>query len=102
MVTLAPELPGATQAIRDLSNAGVIVAVGHTEASAFLLLGRIGSMRMFLELIFKVAVPGYAPGKFKSMTGPFTEWMTLRRHFLLPYVMTWALYIVLSSHASGF
>jgi hypothetical protein len=35
------------------------------------------------------------------MTGPFAEWVTLRRRFLLPYVMTWALYIVLSSHGRG-
>ena len=81
---------------------GGLIASGHTDAPAFLLLASIGSMRMFLELLFKIVVPGYAPGKFKSMTGPFTEWMTLRRHFLLPYVITWALYVVLSSHSGGF
>jgi N-acetylglucosamine-6-phosphate deacetylase len=31
-VTIAPELPGATQAIRFLRGEGVVVAVGHTEA----------------------------------------------------------------------
>src|SRR5688572_25415 len=81
---------------------GGLIASGHTDHPLFLLLAAIGSMRMFLELIFKVAVPGYAPGKFKSMTGPFTEWVTLRHHFLLPYVVTWALYVVLSSHGRGF
>ena len=81
---------------------GGLIASGHTDSPAFLLLAAIGSMRMFLELLFKVVVPDYAPGKFNSMTGPFTEWVTLRRHFLLPYVMTWALYIVLSSHGRGF
>lgn len=33
MVTIAPELPGATEAIRRLVDAGVVVAVGHTEAT---------------------------------------------------------------------
>ena len=80
---------------------GGLIASGHTNDPAFLLLGAIGSMRMFLELLFKIVVPGYAPGKFKSMTGPFAEWVTRRRHFLLPYVITWALYIVLSSHGRG-
>jgi len=32
MVTIAPELPGALEAIRAFIDAGVIVAVGHTEA----------------------------------------------------------------------
>jgi N-acetylglucosamine-6-phosphate deacetylase len=35
-VTGAPELPGALQAVRDLTAAGVVVAVGHTEADAAL------------------------------------------------------------------
>lgn len=34
MVTLAPELPGALDAIRTLSGAGVAVAIGHTAADA--------------------------------------------------------------------
>jgi N-acetylglucosamine-6-phosphate deacetylase len=33
MVTLAPELPGAADAIRHFLNAGVVVAVGHTDAT---------------------------------------------------------------------
>jgi hypothetical protein len=81
---------------------GGLIAAGHTADPGFLLLAAIGSMRMFLELLFKMVVPEYAPGKFRSMTGPFTEWVTRRRHFLLPYVATWALYIVLSSHVDVF
>lgn len=77
---------------------GGLIASGHTESLAFLLLASIGSMRMFLELLFKIVVPSYAPGKFRSMTGPFTNWLEWRRHFLVPYVATWALYVVLSSH----
>ncbi|WP_176218298.1 N-acetylglucosamine-6-phosphate deacetylase [Saccharomonospora piscinae] len=34
MVTLAPELPGGIKAVRQLADAGVIVAVGHTDAIA--------------------------------------------------------------------
>jgi N-acetylglucosamine-6-phosphate deacetylase len=33
MVTLAPELPGAPEAVRRLTGAGVIAAVGHTDCS---------------------------------------------------------------------
>jgi len=76
---------------------GGLIAAGHTDHPAFLLLAAIGSMRMFLELLFKIVVPGYAPGKFRSMTGPFPEWMSRRRLFLRPYVLTWLLYVVLCS-----
>lgn len=34
MLTLAPELPGACEAIETLSRAGVVAAAGHTQASA--------------------------------------------------------------------
>lgn len=34
MVTLAPELPGGPEAVRRLTGAGVVAAVGHTEADA--------------------------------------------------------------------
>ncbi len=77
---------------------GGLIVSGHTDNLAFLLLAAIGNMRMFLELLFKIVVPSYAPGKFRSMTGPFTQWLAWRSHFLVPYVATWALYVVLSSH----
>lgn len=78
---------------------GVIVS-GHTTDDLFLLLGAIGSMRMFLELLFKIVVRDYAPGKFRSMTGPFAEWVARRRLLLTPYALTWLLYVLLSSHAN--
>ncbi len=77
---------------------GGLIASGHTENLAFLLLAAFGSCRMFLELLFKLVVPGYAPGKFRSMTGPFTAWVVRRRRFVPPYVVTWALYLVLATH----
>jgi len=79
---------------------GGIIASGHTNSDAFLLLAAIGSMRMFLELLFKMVVHDYAPGKFRSMTGPFTEWAASRRLFLTPYALTWLLYVALSSHVN--
>jgi hypothetical protein len=77
---------------------GGVIASGHTADPAFLLLATIGSMRMFLELLFKMLVRDYAPGKFRAITGPFVEWYTHRRHFVVPYAFTWLVYLVLCSH----
>ncbi len=74
---------------------GGLIACFHTHSLTFLLLASIGSMRMFNELFFKMIVRDYAPGKFKSMIGPFQEWMTKRRHFVPAYAATWALYVTL-------
>jgi len=79
---------------------GGLIVSGHTGSDVFLLLGAIGTMRMFLELLFKMVVRDYAPGKFRSMIGPFTEWTERRRLFLAPYALTWLLYVVLSSHVA--
>jgi hypothetical protein len=75
-----------------------VIASGHTMDDLFLLLATIGSMRMFLELLFKMVVRDYAPGKFRSIAGPFTEWAERRHVFLKPYAATWLLYVVLGSH----
>jgi hypothetical protein len=77
---------------------GGLIASGHTMNDLFLLLATIGSMRMFLELLFKMVVRDYAPGKFRSMTGPFVEWTERRHVFLRPYAATWVLYVILGSH----
>ncbi|MBZ5496439.1 MAG: hypothetical protein LAP85_08550 [Acidobacteriia bacterium] len=79
---------------------GGLVACFHTTSLAFLLLAAIGTMRMFNELLFKMIVRDYTPGKFKSMVGPFQEWMTRRRFFLPPYAATWLLYLVLFARLS--
>ena len=71
---------------------GGLIASFHTMSLAFLLLAAIGSMRMFNELFFKMLVQDYTPGKFKSLTGPFQEWMIRRQYFLMPYGATWMLY----------
>ena len=34
MLTLAPELPGGLESVRQLSEAGVVISVGHTDATA--------------------------------------------------------------------
>jgi hypothetical protein len=74
---------------------GGLIASYYTADVAFLLLAAIGTMRMINELLFKMVVPDYTPGKFKSLTGPFEEWMTRRKYFLMPYVATWLLYVAL-------
>ena len=79
---------------------GGLIASGHTAHPAFLLLAAIGSMRMFLELLFKMLVRDYAPGKFRSMTGTFSEWMVRRQRLIVPYALTWLLYVALCSHVS--
>jgi hypothetical protein len=78
---------------------GGVIASGHTSDPAFLLLAAIGSMRMFLELLFKMLVRDYVPGKFMSLTGPYLQWAARRRYFIVPYAVTWLLYVALCSHA---
>lgn len=78
---------------------GGLIASGHTGNVMSLLLAAIGTMRMLLELVFKMVVPSYVPGKFRSMQGPFPEWMSRRRVFLIPYALTWGLYLTLTAHA---
>jgi hypothetical protein len=65
---------------------GGLLASFHTGNLAFPLLAAIGTMRMSNELLFRMIVRGCTPGKFKSLVGPFQEWMASRRHFLTPYV----------------
>jgi len=79
---------------------GGLVASGHTDNvhQPFLVLASIGTMRMLLELLFKMVRRDYAPGKFPSMVGRYTEWIERRRHFLTPYAITWLLYLILASH----
>jgi len=79
---------------------GGLVASGHTDSPAFLLLASVGTMRMFLELLFKMLARDYTPGKFRSLSGSFGEWNRRRGYFLAPYALTWALYLVLCSHLS--
>ena len=78
---------------------GGVIASGHTTDPAFLLLAAIGSMRMFLELLFKMLVRDYVPGKFVSMTGPYIHWMARRQYFVVPYALTWLIYLALCSHS---
>lgn len=74
---------------------GGLIASVHTASLAFLLLAAIGTMRMFLELLFKMIVRDYVPGKFRSMVGPWQDWMARRRVFITPYALTWVFYLLL-------
>jgi hypothetical protein len=76
---------------------GGVVASGHTAHLGFLLLASIGTMRMLLELLFKMLPRDYAPGKFPSMVGRYADWAERRRVFIAPYALTWLLYLVLCS-----
>jgi len=72
---------------------GGVLASLHTDTLIFLMFTAYGSSRMFLELCFKILVPGYAPGKFRSVTGSFVEWTRQRKYFLLPYGVTWLFWL---------
>jgi len=85
--------------VPSLAPSGGVIASGHTSDPAFLLLAAIGSMRMFLELLFKMLVRDHVPGKFMSLTGPYLQWAARRRYFVVPYAVTWLLYVALCSHA---
>jgi hypothetical protein len=59
----------------------------------FVVLGAIACERMLTELFFKVLRPGYVGGHFKSTEPAFPEWVARRQVFVLPYVLTWALFV---------
>ena len=57
MVTLAPELPGALDAIDRLVEAGVIVAIGHTDASADVVKRAVGRGATVITHLFNGMPP---------------------------------------------
>jgi len=86
-----------------------LIAAGHAEMFVpgrvadlpMLMLATYGICRMLLELVYKMPVADYVPGKFPSMTASFPEWSTKRAaYFIPPYVATWALFLVLATHPS--
>ncbi|MGY1703501.1 N-acetylglucosamine-6-phosphate deacetylase [Geodermatophilus sp. SYSU D00697] len=64
VVTLAPELPGALDAVAALADAGVVVAVGHTEASYDVVRAAVDAgARMATHLLNAMPAPaGRDPG----------------------------------------
>ncbi|MBN2030862.1 hypothetical protein JW824_11545 [bacterium] len=73
---------------------GGFVISYYTEDPLFHLLGTIGFMRMFLELLYKILVKAYVPGKFKSMVAQYPEWSIKRKWFLVPYTLTWTIFVI--------
>jgi hypothetical protein len=73
---------------------GVIVAA-HTAGLPFLVAGAIACERMLTELFFKVMRSGYVGGHFMSTVPAFPAWMQRRRYLFVPYLFTWALFVVL-------
>ncbi len=57
MVTLAPELPGAPAVIRVLSEAGVLVAAGHTDASLPAMMGAFDAGVRHVVHLFNAMAP---------------------------------------------
>ena len=71
---------------------GLIVSL-HAGGLRFFVLGAIACERMLTELFFKILRPGYVGGHFMSTEPAFPEWVTRRRVFVVPYVLTWALFV---------
>lgn len=57
MVTLAPELPGGLDAIRHLAGAGVVVAVGHTDADEHDITGAVDAGASVATHLFNAMRP---------------------------------------------
>lgn len=64
LVTLAPELPGALDVVRDLTDRGVVVAAGHTSATAAQATAAIDAGIRYVTHLFNAMAPLHhrAPG----------------------------------------
>ena len=71
---------------------GLLVSL-HAGGLRFFTLGAIACERMLTELFFKIMRPGYVGGHFKSTEPTFPEWTHKRKVFVVPYVLTWVLFI---------
>ncbi|RZT86349.1 N-acetylglucosamine 6-phosphate deacetylase [Pseudonocardia sediminis] len=71
MVTLAPERPGGLDAVRQVAGAGVVAAVGHTDASYALVVDAIGAgVRVGTHLFNAMAPLGHRePGPAAALLG---------------------------------
>lgn len=74
---------------------GGLIVSPHVGGLTFFVLGSIACERMLTELFFKILRPGYVGGHFRSIEPAFSDWLTRRRIFVLPYVFTWVLFVAL-------
>lgn len=92
ILTLAPELPGALDAIRLLTEAGVVAAVGHTDADASTAAAAVEAGARYATHLFN-AMPPFRhrqPGAAGALLADLrvTVGLILDRHHLDPIVVS--------------
>ncbi len=92
ILTLAPELPGALDAVRLASQRGIVVAVGHTDADAATAAAAVGAGARYATHLFN-AMPPFrhrTPGAVGALLADarVTVGLILDRHHLDPIVVS--------------
>jgi hypothetical protein len=65
-----------------------------TSNYSFLLFSCIGAERMTVEF-YKTFMTKNPPGKFKSKNPKYKDWIEKRKIFILPYFLTWVVFIIM-------
>lgn len=94
MVTLAPELPGGADAIRRLTGAGVVAAIGHTDADAATVTAAVDAGASVATHLFNAMPPVHhrEPGPVPALLGDerVTVELIADGHHLHPQVLALA------------
>lgn len=70
---------------------GLILIFGLSNLG-LLVFSAVGGTRMTVE-VHKAFLKGYRSGKFKATTPTFKYWGEHRKHFYLPYIISWLVFI---------